>query len=359
MVVSTTSDASSGNLRAKLAQVRKIERTSGLAVAERALVDILREGPPSHQGFLALSRVLVKQRKFDDALRAAAKAKSLAPLEADPLIAVGLVNMRLRDRASAATAFAEAIRLDPNSARAHLGAAAVKMADESYDDALALCEKVLDLDPTMERARELVARIQMKQGRTDLALAELKSIVEKNPENQRVLRAYVRLMRREDRGEEALHFLEADAAANPDDRYRARRLALVGALSGDASYATEQYEERLNQGEVGIPDKVRFIMALIQAGDADRARAEIATLGDQKVLRPIVAKLNGDIAFKAEDPAGAVAHYQAACRSARVDMLDPAAEAGAITEMEKARLWRAHTRKAIMAAARSRRAAQD
>lgn len=357
MAVSATSDASGGNLRSKLMQVREIERTSGLADAERALVDILREGPQSHQAFLALSQVLIKQKKFDDAARAAEKAKAFAPLEAGPLIAIGFVKMRQREHAGAAEAFAEAIRLDPSSARAHLGAAAVKMADESYEEALALCEKVTDLDPSMDRAHELIARIQMKKGQTAEALAELQSIVQKSPENQRVLRAYMQLMRREDRSDEALKFIEAEAVANPGDKLRARRLARVAAMSGDASYATQQYEESARQGDVGMPDKMRFIMELIQAGESQRAQAEIATLGDKKVLRPVVAKLNGDIALKSEDAAGAVVHYQTACRAARVAMLDPAAEAEGATPVEKARLWRAHTRKAIMMAAQSRRAA--
>ena len=357
MAVSAVSDASGGNLREKLKNVREIERNSGLAAAERALVDILREGPQSHQAFLALSRILMKQKKFEDALRSAEKAKALAPLEANPLMAIGFVAMRLNNNSKAADAFAEAIRLDPTSARAHLGAAAVKMAAEDYDAALALCHKVIDIDPTMDRAHELVARILVKKGQTDEALAQLKSIVEKNPSNKRVLRGYMQLMRQEGRGDEALKFLEDEAAANPDDKLRARRLALVGAMAGDASYATQQYEESAKRGEAGLPERIRFIVELIHAGEIDRARTEMAALGDKKVLRPVVAKLNGDIALKADNADEAVLHYQTACRTARVEMLDPAAVAEDATPLEKARLWRAHTRKAIAMAAQSRRAA--
>ena len=356
MAVSAKTDAS-GNLREKLKQVREIERTSGLAAAERALVDILREGPQSHQAFLALFQVLMKQKKFEDAMRAAEKAKALAPLEATPLIAIGFVHIRQRDQSGAADSFAEAIRLDPTSARAHLGAAAVKMADEDYESALALCDKVIDIDPSMDRAHELIARILMKKGQTSEALEELKSIVRKSPSNQRVLRAYMQLMRREERGDEAIKFLEAEAAANPDDKLRARRLTLAGARSGDASYATEHYEQMARRGEAGVLDKMRFIVELIHADEIERAQAEIETLGDKKVLRPVIAKLNGDIALKKDDAEEAVLQYQTACRTARVAMLDPAVEAEGTTPIEKARLWRAHTRKAITMAAHRRRAA--
>lgn len=357
MAVSEASDALGANQRTKLAQIRQIEKTAGVAAAERALVDMLREGPQTHRAFLGLCQVLIKQTKFADALRAAEKAKSLAPLEAGPLVAVGFVKMRQHELPDAAEAFAQAIRLDPDSTRAHLGAAAVKMADENYEDALELCGKVLALNPTMDRAHELVARIQMKRGQTNEALAELKTIVQKSPKNQRALRAYLQLMRREERSDEALKFIEAEAEANPDDKLRARRLAHVGAMLGDASYATKQYDESAKRGKVGVAGRVRFIIELINAGETERAQTEMAALDDNMVLRPILAKLNGDIALKSEDADEAIKHYQTACRAARVEMLDAAAEAEGSTALEKARLWRAHTRRAITMAAHSRRAA--
>ena len=357
MAVSPTPDASGVTQRAKLAQVREIEKTSGPAAAERALVELLREGPQSHQAFLALSRVLAKQKKYEDAARAAEKARALAPLDPLPLLALGFVRMRNGELAAAADAFAEAIGLDPKSARAHLGAAAVKMSDAQYEDALAFCTRALELDPEMDRAHELVARIRMKSGDTEGALSELSEMIRRSPDNQRVLRAYLQLMRREGRSAEALAVFEAEAEAHPEDKQRARRLARVGAMLGDASYVTRQYEERARQGKVSTADRLRYIVGLIGAGEVARAQTEMASLGDSKVLRPVVAKLNGDIALKSEDAEAAIGHYQTACRTARVEMLDAAREAEGETPLDKARLWRAHTRKAITTAAQSRRAA--
>ena len=110
-------------IRPKLIQIREIEKTQGPAAAERALVAMLRDGEQSHMAFLALARVLLKQQKYEDAVRAATKAKSLAPLEANGSILLGLIGLRTKDIDQAAEAFADAIRLDPYSTRAHLGAA--------------------------------------------------------------------------------------------------------------------------------------------------------------------------------------------------------------------------------------------
>jgi cytochrome c-type biogenesis protein CcmH/NrfG len=358
VAVATANESAAGGLRARLVEIRKIEKSQGLPAAENALVDLLREGPQTHQGFIALARVLMKQRRFDDALRSAQKARSLAPLEADPAIAVGLANLRLRDNPAAAQAFAEALRLDPTNAQANLGAAAVKLADESYDDAIELCEKVLDLDPTMERAHELIARVNMKKGDKGQAISELQTLVSANPENRRALKAYVRLMRSEGRSDEALAFLEAEADANPDDDRRADLLARVGAKVGKSEYATEQYERLREEGDPKAGEKVRYAMSLVQAGNYDAARRVMGELGSQKVMKPVVAKLEGDIAYKQGNHDEAIRYYQAACRNARVDPLDPDAEAGAADAGERAKLWRAHARKSIKTAARGRRSSK-
>jgi cytochrome c-type biogenesis protein CcmH/NrfG len=347
------------NLRAKLVEVREIEKTQGLPAAERAIVDILREGPQTHQGFIALARILMKQRRHDEALRAAQKAHALSPLEVEPLVAVGLASLRQRDHDTAAQAFAEAIRLDPRNAHAHLGAAAVKLAAESYDDALELCERVIDLDPEMERAHELMARINMQKGDKDDAIAELQELLRRNPENRRAMRAYLRLMRAESREDDAFAFLEAEAEANPDDRRRAALLVKIGARVGRAEYATEEYERRREQGEVRTGDRVRYAMSLIQAGDIARAREVMAEMDQQAALQPVVAKLEGDIAYKAGNHAEALAAFRNACSLAGVEMLSPEAEAGAADEAALSRLWRAHARQSIMSAVRDRRAARE
>lgn len=347
------------DLRMRLLEIRKIEKSQGLPAAENALIDMLREGPQTHQGFIALARVLMKQRRFEDALRSAQRAQTLAPLEVDTAVAVGLANLRLRDNTAAARAFAEALRLDPDNAQANLGAAAVKLADEHYDDAIELCEKVLDIDPTMERAHELIARINMRKGDKPQAIAELQSLVRANPENRRALKAYVRLMRSEGRSDEALAFLEAEAEANPADGRRADVLARVGAKVGKATYATDQYEKLRAEGEVGVADKLRYAMALIQARDFEAAERMIDEIGTQKVLRPVVANLQGEIALKKGDNDTAIRHFTAACRLARVEPLESSALAGAVDAAERARLWRAHARQSVRAAARSRRSTRD
>jgi hypothetical protein len=73
----------------------------------------------------------------------------------------------------------------------------------------------------------------------------------------------------------------------------------------------------------------------------------------------VVAKLEGDIAYKAGNHAEALQAFRNACSLARVDMLSPEAEAGTEDPAALARLWRAHARQSIMSALRDRRSARE
>ena len=345
------------SVRARLVKIRELEKEQGLAVAERALVEFIREeATNSPEAFMALARLLMKGRRFDDALRAAQKSRMLAPLEVEPLIIAGIVHFRLKDNFAAGEAFAKALQLDRNSARATLGAAAVKMAEESYDDALALCKRVLELDATLDRAAELIARIHVKKGDTEAALAALLGLIRKNPANKRALRAYVGLMKRENRMDEAVSFFQAESAANPEDNRRKRVLSAVAARAGNVDLAAAPYREKIEAGTASQVDRIRLAMTLIQAGQNDQAREAIAGLGSQRVLKPVVAKLEGDIALKSGDAAAAVQSYEAACRAAKVAPLGEEAAKAAETVEALARLWKDHTVKSVLSAVKTRRA---
>lgn len=344
------------SLRSRLKKINEIEREQGLAVAERSLVELIREeASQAPEAFVALSRLLMKGRKFDDALRAAQKARALAPMESEPHVLAGLIQLRQKDNAGAGDSFARALQIDPKSAKATLGAAAVKMAAESYDDALALCDKVLDLDPSMERAHELIARIRDKQGNTDESLDELRTLMAQDPSNKRALRSYLQILRRDGREVEGVQFLEDQAEANPDDNRLKRALTLVAARSGNAELATAPYREKIAAGTASKADRIRMIMALIEAGSADEARAAIGEMGTQKALKPIVAKLEGDLALKSGNAGAAVSAYETACQAARIDPLPSADAAAAKTPEDLARAWKSYTTKSVVAAARSRR----
>ena len=103
-------DQEHGTAKQGLKRIRTVEKEKGVAAASQAAIDYLHENPSSYEGFVMLARLLTKQKRFDDARRAAEKARTLAPLEPEPLIALGLIGIRSKDYSAASVAFAEAIK---------------------------------------------------------------------------------------------------------------------------------------------------------------------------------------------------------------------------------------------------------
>ena len=349
-----TDEPNTAGIKARLAQVKTLEREQGPEEAERVLIALIREYPDAHQAYAALARVLMKQKKDDYAARAAEKAAALAPLEAKQHTLLGVARMRNDDLAGASQAFAQALQLDKNFAQAIVGAAAVKMADENYDDALALCDRALDIDPSLERASVLVARINMKQGKTDAAAEELRSLLEKDGSNDRALRAYLRLMRKEGRLDEVVDLAEVNLSTDPASPQSVARYARMVAFAGQPELAAEQYRQLIASGNARELDRVRYITALISAGSLDEAREAIPALRDRPAMRPLKDKLTGDVELAAGNPDAATEMYRTACNRARVDGLSDDAAAGQSGEA-LALAWQSHTASALREALREHR----
>lgn len=339
----------------RLKDIRELEKKSGPAAAERALVQYLRDNPKSHKGFVALARVLLKQKKYEDALRAADKAREVAPMDPLPLLTLGIILSRMKEHQRAGKAYAEAINIDPTSARAYLGAAYSRFATKEYDAALEILERALKIDPGISRARELKARILMKKGDTAGAEAVLHDLITEDPENDNALKGYLRLMRSENRGEEALQLLKAEAAAYPEDKTRSRRLSKVAIWADRPEIALDNLERDIKQGATGLRLRVGYLMGLIESDRLAEAEAQIAEFDNRKVTAPIAAKFRGDIALKSGDPEGAIQHYRDSCRAARAEPLNPDMETKADSAEAKAHLWQAHNRKLLAGLLRDRR----
>lgn len=346
-------DSTSG-IKARLAEVKQLEKDRGPEEAEKRIIALIREFPEAHQAYAALARVLMRQGKGDYATRAAEKAAALSPLDARLQTLLGVARMRNDDLEGATAAFGQAIEIDGNFAPAVVGAAAVKMADENFDDALALCDKALDLDPTLERAQELVARIRMKQGKPEEAAEELRRILEKDSASDRALRAYMRLMRKEGRLDEVVSLADLNLSTEPASPQSVARYARMVAFAGKPELAVAQYRKLLESGAAREVDRVRFIAALVGNGELDEARNAIGELKDRRAMKPLKEKLAGDIELAAGRPDEAIGLYLRACRSARIEPPaddDPASQ----SPEERAKAIQSHTSKALRDALRDLR----
>lgn len=328
----------------RLARIRQVAQEEGDAAAEAALWDALDEEPNSAELLATLARRLSAQKRYDEAERVIAKTIELAPLDARAAVLAGFIQIWQKRPEHAVRHFADAIRLDPESPGAHLGLATVQMLDEDYESALRFCDRALDLDPTLTRVYEMVARINVRQGRNDLALAEMKEILDEDPNNERVVRAYLRLLRKEGRDEEAAAFLGKIFDSGIADRKLLNKVTWFAVTSGQAGLAVDRY--RSEGGPKGRIDRIRFIKGLIESGEIDEARREIAALGYARAMTVVVHALHAEIALKQGNFEAAIRGFKKACSgpgAARTTDADAEGNAEAVPEgtpEERARAWR-------------------
>jgi len=351
MTQTARTDSASAGFKARLTQLKKLEGRRSPEADEKDLIALVKDFPEEPRAFAALARVLMKQKKFDYAARAAEKAAALAPLEARAHTLLGVARMRNDDLVGASAAFTQALELDKTFLQALVGAAAVKMADENYDDALALCDRALDLDPSFQRAQALVARIHMKQGKPEVAAAELRQLLEQDASNDRALRAYLRLMRKEGRLDDVVSLAEMNLSTDPPAPQSVLRYARMVAFAGKPELAVEKFRKLIDSGDAREVDRIRFITALIAAGQLDEARERVALLQNLRVFKPLKQKLEGDIALASGNLDEAVGLYSAACQSARVEGLgDDKSQQDSAEGL--ARAWQTHTAKVLRKALR-------
>ena len=350
-----TSTDSNASIETRLREVRQILKDEGPAEAERATIEILKDEPKSGSAFMGLARILSMQDRYDDAVRAAEKAKTLSPLEADPLVMIGFIRVRQKDNDAAASAFSEAISLDPGSERALMGAAVLKTKDEAYDDAEELCQRVLEVNPELDQARELMARINAQKGNKAAAIEQLKEIAGRKPEDGRNTKALMVLMMQEERKEEMVEFFKDDVASDPENMARVLRFARVAAGAGTPEIAVDAIHNIANSENGRPSDEIRIIDGLIIVGELDEAEQKIADLAQTRVPPPLLHQLRGDLAFKGGKLDDAIGHYQEACSSVRAAGLDAAEEKEAADDTARAKLWRKHSGMQIATAIRDLR----
>lgn len=128
-------------------------------LAERTIVEGLRQTPGDARLHALLASVYLKQTRNDDAVRESLEALQFAPLDDYCLYIAGLVHMTLGRHKEAEDFFLQALRQDPTDAETLLSYAALMHKTGHLEKAQKLVESSLRYDPDNERAHSLLACI--------------------------------------------------------------------------------------------------------------------------------------------------------------------------------------------------------
>jgi tetratricopeptide (TPR) repeat protein len=238
---------------------------------------------------------LYRQRKFDEALAASARAARLSPGDYRPHVVNGLVYMAQMKLKSASEALAEAITLQPKDKRLYLLKATADAMRGSKEEALAACRKALELDPSFAPAYATMGdALRWDEKRRDEAIAAYRSAIKADPN---LLPAYEPLGQllaaaKDEKGAEEV-FRQGIAA---DPKRMAGRFALGRMLvkQGRLAEARELWDGRTSDEDRTFPN---FITELERAENLKRATDGLAQKpNDPEALVAMgLAVMDGDL----------------------------------------------------------------
>ena len=194
--------------------------------------------------------------------------------------------------AAALSLFEKAIERDPKFAGGFAGAAYVhilrygnpfppgKSPSAELETALRLAQKAVKLDPSFGPGWGSLSEAYMRKGLFEDALKAQKKAMELSPNDSLMRAAYGRLLGHIGRAEEGIKYVKQATRMSPDSLPMLYFLGSNYRAAGQfdaAIKALVEHRKRLG-GRVVAPPTSQLIAAYVQAGQLDKARAEVAGL---------------------------------------------------------------------------------
>ncbi|QDX82025.1 hypothetical protein B9N43_12665 [Denitratisoma sp. DHT3] len=188
--------------------------------AVEALQGFITRNPQSKEARLALARVLVDAKRYDESRQAFAALLELQKDDPDLLYAVGLLSLQLGDIAGAESKLRQMLKLDNggdrDGARFYLG----QIAEEGHrwSEAVDLYDQVGSGSRRFAAARGQAAALLARQGRIEEARAQLRQGAEASPKDRvTLIVAESKLLLEARRTQDAGNVLEAALAGTPEE----------------------------------------------------------------------------------------------------------------------------------------------
>jgi Flp pilus assembly protein TadD len=200
---------------AAIFEAQILQRQSAARAAE-SLAAFLEKYPQSREVRLAHARLLVGERRYEEARAEFEKLLAAYPDNGDVLYAVGLLAMQLRDYATAETSLQRLLDMgyrDPDSLRFTLGQAAEEQ--KKWDEAIRWYGSIRRGDQLLA-SRLRIAHVIARRGKITEARAYLRTLETSGPERVQVLIAEAQMLRDANRNGEAYDLLGKALKAQPE-----------------------------------------------------------------------------------------------------------------------------------------------
>lgn len=329
--------------------------------AESLYRTALRASPDHVPTLLGYGRLHADQRSFDEALRLANKVLSRDPTHADAQALAGFALFGKGSDDFARRALDNALAINPGHPLALRTSAQLYYRQNAYDQAFAHAARLLTITPDDQATMLLAVELLLRSGEEAHAQQLLERLVERNPRHERAvlkladleansnplaaaarLRATARLLPDsprlwagqiallggQARMDEALAEAQLWTRMAPAEPQAWSQRATLAEFAGQQDEALDAARQGLNLAPGAIDPSLVLARADLAAGRAADGVARLQPLRTQVegIKRHELERFLGRLLLAAEQPAEALAAFQAAAEAGTLDPYPPALE---------------------------------
>jgi putative PEP-CTERM system TPR-repeat lipoprotein len=285
----------------------------------------------------SLVSALIRDGKIDEADKALAALKAVAPKHPKTFYYEALVRSVQRNYPAARDAIQQELALVPDEPAGMMLSASIDYELKSYDRAQATLEKVLSRNPRNDFARRLLVTTYLRQRQSQKALETLKPMLDhigRDAAMQNI--AGEVYLQTGDVDQAGAHFEKA-AQLDPKGMRAKAGLAMTRLAQGDPAGSLKELEEAASN-DTGVQSDLMLISIALRNRSYDEALAAIAKLEKKQPDQPLASNLRGLALLGKRDLAGArqsferaltldPAYFPAVASLARVDIAEKKPEA--------------------------------
>lgn len=272
---------------------RKLVAEEKFAQALRHLREASRLAPGSAELSAQLGDLLFQQGKFDEAERHLRNAIAIEPTHAGANFQLGNVLSRRRDVAGAIKHYRQALATQPDMADAHYQLAAVLFQRGNVEESLEQMEQFVELKPEDVNARVNFGAMLASQGKFERAESALREALEIDPDNSMAHNNLGKVL--QDRGKDAEAIGHYRAAIKDGKSAIQAGLNLTRLLASSEDPAVRNAAEALSIAKkLAVATRGRRADVLEVLGDAHLAAGEVELAGKAIAAAVRLAKTQGN-----------------------------------------------------------------
>lgn len=283
-------NAEAHKLRGDVLLYGKGQREEALA-AYRSAVEA---SPKFLDGHSALVRMLLAERKSEEAAQALEKLAALAPNHPVTLYLQTQIAVQKQDFKLAKDKVQQLLKRTPDSPTANEIAGVIELQVGSLVQAQSLLAKALQAAPGLRTARRALVLAHLRAGQVDQAIAALPEGLkpESTDADTAILSIAGRAYMAKGDFAQAQAFFKRAAAADPKDPGKRTSLALSQFQMGQTDVALSELND-ISAQDSGIVADMALINAHMQRRDFDKALTAIGTLEKKRAQDPMPKHVRG------------------------------------------------------------------